>query len=286
MNDNDYQDRRAKDDMRIFIPTRGRMERRITVRYMFVEDLVKDGYLVDLVVPECEAEAWKRNTSTNFVGVHVVPDSWEFSDIRQGILEGCAGDLHFVVDDDLYFYRRTGDGVKLRKSTYQDIKAMIRWISLQYQRGTVHGGISMREGNNRLVPYHQNGDYVRNTRVCRAHFYRPDVLRTEGFDFRDVRTKQDFHCTLSLLELGYPNHVSVEFAQNQAGSNSTGGCSRYRTKEVMDDGAHRLHELHPESVTVVEKETLGAWGGGVRTDVRCAWKKAFMSRSDERRFQP
>ena len=45
----------------------------------------------------------------------------------------------------------------------------------------------------------------------------------------------------------------------------------------MNRCAHELEVLHPDYVTVVDKTTKTSWGGGTRTDVRIAWKKAYES---------
>jgi hypothetical protein len=115
----------------------------------------------------------------------------------------------------------------------------------------------------------------------RFHFYRASVLKEINFHFDDVVTKQDFHMTLSLLEHGYPNVVNFGWMQGQPGSNTDGGCSWYRTPEVMAAGAIRLKELHPDFVRIVEKETLHSWGGGKRLDVNVSWKKALGSKVEK-----
>jgi hypothetical protein len=88
---------------------------------------------------------------------------------------------------------------------------------------------------------------------------------------------EDFDVTLQLLRKGHRNAVLNQWAQDQGTSNAPGGCSTYRTPEVQAAGAYGLQKLHPDFVTVVDKETKQAWGGGVRKDVRIAWKKALES---------
>ena len=46
---------------------------------------------------------------------------------------------------------------------------------------------------------------------------------------------------------------------------------------MMDRCSNELAALHPDFVKVVEKYTKTSWGGGIRTDVRIAWKKAYES---------
>lgn len=235
--------------METFIATRGRVDRQITLNSL--QGVIKP----KMVVPECEAKF--------FDDPLVVPDDWKFSDVRQFIAQQ-PGDLHLCLDDDLRFYHRKDD-TKLHKCRPEEIAEMLHFIE-QVAAEYDHGSISAREGNHTVKE-----DIVECSRAMRAHFYRPSVLK--GFDFRDVVTKQDFHMTLSLLRKGIKNAVIYRYAQNQDGY-AQGGCQRYRTPEVMVEGAHRLKELHPDFVDVV---TRNADWSGPRVDVRIQWKKAFYA---------
>ena len=136
----------------------------------------------------------------------------------------------------------------------------------------IHVGISAREGNNRV-----QSNLKENTRMMRLLGYnKPEVLKT-GARFDRIDTKQDFDMTLQLLRKGHKNAVLYSFAHNQPGSNNTGGCSVYRDPEMMDRCSHELAALHPDFVKVVEKQNKTGWGGGIRPDVRIAWKKAYES---------
>jgi hypothetical protein len=86
----------------------------------------------------------------------------------------------------------------------------------------------------------------------------------------------DFDATLQLLCKGYANYISYEWAHNQNGSNTDGGCSVYRSKSMLAEGAKKLAALYPKYVQVVERETKGSWGGGERVDVKVFWKKAWL----------
>lgn len=244
--------------MRIYIPTKGRVGRQLTRVNLQLDSCP---WPVTYVVPESE----HMNHGPNIL---VVPQYYRFSETKQMILD--QGGLQVVIDDDLQIFRR-GEGTRLHLCTPNDIKDMWAKIYQYLMDGYVHGAISAREGNN-----HNEADHAINTRAMRFHFWNADILNKEKLQFTDIETKQDFHMTLSLLELGYMNIVDFEFAQNQAGSDTRGGCSSYRTKEVMDRDSHRLAELHPGFVTVVKKDNDGEWGQ--RTDVRIAWKKALGAR--------
>ena len=87
---------------RIFVPTRGRIHQQTTRRAFALDYL---GRPVTYVVPECEADLWKKED----VKILTVPNKFKFSDIRQFILEQ-PGRGHVVVDDDLRLAKRIKPG--------------------------------------------------------------------------------------------------------------------------------------------------------------------------------
>ena len=92
--------------------------------------------------------------------------------------------------------------------------------------------------------------------------------------FGRLEVMEDFDVALRLLRAGHDNVILNNWANNQAGSGKEGGCSHFRTPELHAACASKLASLHPGFVKVVQKTTKGAWGGGTRTDVNIAWKKA------------
>jgi hypothetical protein len=99
--------------------------------------------------------------------------------------------------------------------------------------------------------------------------------------FDRLKVMEDFDFTLTLLENGGRNAVTLDYVWNQTGSNQPGGCSDYRTAEVQAKAAKELAKLHPGVVKVVEKEVIGktSWGGmKTRTDVRIQWRKAYTGK--------
>jgi len=177
------------------------------------------------------------------------------------------------MDDDLTFStRRTDDPTKATPATKNDIMQMLKCMDgmLKYN---LHGSIVAREGANRFA----DDAMLHNTRLLRVLGYRAADVLALGVRFNRLPVMEDFDVTLQLLRAGKENFAICEWWQNQAGSGLEGGCSTYRDNAMQAVGAHGLKKLHPEFVTVVEKTTVGAWGGGTRTDVRIAWKKAFAS---------
>ena len=179
----------------------------------------------------------------------------------------------FMIDDDLSFFCREPDSVKLKKL---DVAGCAKLLDLLFEKLEIyaHVGVSARVGNNRVAE-----PFVEVARMVSAIGFDIKTMRKTGTTFGDFRIMADFHAVLALLEAGYPNWVSYQYAHNQPASGSPGGCSAYRTFEVMQEGALRLVKAHPSFVKLKGKKTKGAWGnvGKTRTDVVISWKKAFAS---------
>ena len=250
--------------MLIYIHTAGRPDKQITLK-SFPASLVKR---TRLVVQDAEKDHYLK-----LPNVVVLPgDIDRLSPTRQWILENAESDKFVMMDDDLTFaHRGPYTGTKLYKANTENVETMC--TELEYLlENYIHVGISAREGNNRV-----QSNLKENTRMMRFLGYnKPEVLKT-GARFDRIDTKQDFDMTLQLLRKGHKNAVLYSFTHNQPGSNNTGGCSVYRDPEMMDRCSHELAALHPDFVKVVEKQTKTSWGGGIRTDVRIAWKKAYES---------
>lgn len=230
---------------------------------------------VAFFVPKAEVAAYQaRFPAAVIVGCGVSG----IGKVRQFILHWCGEHSHRYVcmlDDDLSFFeRRRDDPTKLQKARSTSPLFMAIESAL---RKHAHVGVSAREGANR-----NTAPYIYDTRMLRVLAYDTAILKKEKIRYDRCPVMEDFDVTLQLLEKGYSNVVLNQWAQDQGTSNAPGGCSTYRTKEVQAEGANTLKKLHPDFVTVVTKETKGAWGGGERTDVRIAWKKARESANANR----
>jgi hypothetical protein len=154
-----------------------------------------------------------------------------------------------------------------------EIGGMINLLYKWLRDGFVHVGISSRNGNNRI-----EADYVDVARMNNAYAYDREAVLACGARFDRLKVMEDFDITLTLLEKGYPNRVTYEYAWGQRRSGDEGGCSLYRNDEMQREAALELARLHPGLVKIVEKESKEAWGGfesSTRTDVNIQWKKAF-----------
>lgn len=220
-----------------------------------------------LVVQKAEAKAYAAVWPEARMVV-LPPKIKTLSPTRQWLLEQAGGKFVLMDDDLRFFIRRDDDATKFQPATGKDIKAMFRRIESSLSK-FAHVGLCAREGGNRMT------EDATCTRMMRVLAYNADKVRATGARFDRLPTKQDFDMTLQLLRAGLPNLVLHRYCHDQGASQAAGGCSVYRTDEMMESSAHGLAKLHPAYVTVVQKETKTAWGGGVRTDVRIAWKKAY-----------
>lgn len=222
-----------------------------------------------LVVQKAEAKTYRAAWPD--AQVVVLPAKiTTLSPTRQWLLEQAAGKMVLMDDDLRFFVRRADDITKFQPATGKDIKAMFKDIEKSLKK-FAHVGLCAREGGNRMT------EDAQCTRMMRVLAYDAPRVRATGARFDRLPTKQDFDMTLQLLRAGLPNLVLHRYCHDQGGSQAAGGCSVYRTDEMMVSSAHGLAKLHPDFVTVVQKETKQAWGGGIRTDVRIAWKKAYDS---------
>ena len=249
--------------MRIFIPSRGRWDRQSTANSLPPEiEVVR-------VVPPDEYLQYNRYKHLGEVVAPEIPPG--IGPCRQWC---CEQDDHSVLmmDDDLVFATRRLDvPTKFRDSTHEEITNLVADIENMLLR-YAHVGVATREGGNR-----DTNPLAYDTRLLRILAFRTDILAEEDIRFDQIPVMEDFYVGLSLLTRGYRNVKLNYMVHNQHGSGTEGGCSTYRDKEMQAQAAHKLADTFPQFVTAVQKETKGAWGGGVRTDVRIQWKKALAS---------
>jgi len=262
--------------MQIYVLTRGRINQQVTRRCAFL-DRISEIWPVTYILPECDVREYcKVYPHTLFL---TVPNYFTSGDIRQFAMDHSltTGDpFQIHLDDDMYMFRRKHRAPLLDKADTQDMIDLFHYIKSTLKEGIYkHGGVSAREGNNRIEE-----DRKENTRAMRFLFYDVRPIFEHGIKFTDVMCRMDFHMTLSLLEKGYPNVVLYEWAQNQLESSiraRAGGADHYRTMEMMNEQTEQLRQLHPEFIKVVDKETLVSFGGKERKDVVIQWKKAYKS---------
>lgn len=250
-------------EMRIIIPTRGRVDRQITVKSL--KGLHEH---VTIVCPEREVERHRLNWP--MVGVVAQPDpDFTITAKRRWIMENSPEERILMLDDDLEFQvRREDKPDRLRSASGpEEVK---KWLSELEKRLTPdcpHGGFGPRQGN-----HTQPAGWVGPARQMFALGYHLPTVLSEGIELGRIETREDMDVALQLLRRGLPNTITHEFVVSAAGYADKGGCSGQRTTESSNNDAKRLAELHPGYVRVVEK----TYKNHPRLEVVCSWKKALQ----------
>jgi hypothetical protein len=274
--------------MKIIIPSKARSDRLHTVRELERSGVI-DLYECFIAIPRNE---WPEYSNAVPMRIKCLPlDCTGINNVRQHIIEHCTDDKVLMIDDDLtFFHRPLLDHEDLFKANDEDILKAIQWLDVQLD-SFAHCSISARTQNfqctKRLVKAEKFE--LQTTRPYRIYGFRRDIFLGEGLNFHaglKINVQDDFHATLCLLELGYPNIVNFEFAQEQRGSNSKGGCSTYREIELLNRCSVNLKSKHPEVVKITKKTTINSWGGTpenpvTRMDVIIQWQKALGIRGTE-----
>ena len=249
--------------MKIVIPTRGRVDRQITLNGLH-KDLLKDTMIV---CPDNEA----RYHTTR---VQVVPQpdkTWTIARKRQWIIqELCANEEKIVMlDDDLRFCtRRTDDPKKFLKAKPEDVLQAFKELEEHLSAVVPHAGFAARGGS--IGPQAIRGGWQVAKRMMYVLGYHvPTVLR-EAILGR-IETREDMDLTLQLLRKGLPNHVNYSFLTDQVFA-SKGGCTDERTIERSNADAKTLAEWHAPYVTLKEMEYTSSIP---RLEVMCRWQKLY-----------
>lgn len=266
-------------DFHLYITTRGRVEKQTTLESI-PKDWLDKTYLV---VDKDEAKAHQKLYKDKVAGILIFPGggnhSGGLSDKRQWVTENALGRYICLLDDDLKFnVRRDG---KLVNADNKDINKMFHLMYQWLKEGLAHCAVSPREGNCWC-----ESEFSENTRLLRVLCFDTQVLKKEKIRFDNLPLMSDFDIVLSLLEAGYPNRCTYVYANGQRASNDKGGCSIYRTPELMEKAANGLKKLHPATVTVKKKKTSKPWAGfdtNERVDVDISWRKAFEIGSNRKK---
>jgi len=243
--------------VKIYIPTRGRVDRQITLRSLPVSLRGRTW----LVAPRDEVLALKK------LHKNVLTQPDEVTTIaakREWIVKQHKGDKLIMLDDDMGFYARGPKGLIKEYATDKVIEDLFQWVEDQLD-DFAHVGISSRMGNNRVEE-----EVKRTSRMMHAiAFHVPTMKRV--VQFNRVAMREDFDYTLQLLKAGYDNIVKYDVCVAPGSYGAKGGCADERTVKKSDEEAEKLAALHPGLVKVVQKDYLGV----PRKEVVVQWKKAL-----------
>lgn len=265
--------------MRVYIPSQGRASQ-LTRKKMTTDYIMEATF----VVPRNEEQAYtraldqvaKRKRDGSAYRVEPCPEQG-IANVRHWIGRHAAQDNmknFLMIDDDLTFFtRKSVTDFHLRDITPTEVGDMLAWTARQFDQGTAHVSISVRQGNNQ-GPLGGPADATRrNTRTLRylAYATEPFLAMKHG----RVLVMEDFDVNLQLLRAGYDNVVSFYWCQNQAATGMPGGCSSYRSLAAHNAAAEKLAELHKPFVKLREKENkTGPAEMRNRREVTIYWQKA------------
>ena len=260
-----YSDNRVEDIMHIIIPSHLRAENQITLKSIPKSLLDK----TTIVVRRNQRYDYKKNIKT--CKVVSIPNEINFiSGKRQWILENFKPHV-CMLDDDMNFFKRNENG-KLRNASENDMVDVFNLLEKWLNEGLIHVGVSSRFGNNRIAE-----DFFENCRMSNFYAFNSQKICELGVRFDRLPVMEDFDLTLQLLEKGYKNRVTYQYAWGQAKSGMKGGCSEYRDFLMQRKTAMKLALLHPGIVKPVFKESKTDWEniGTGRVDVKVSWKRAY-----------
>lgn len=257
--------------MRIVIPTRGRVGRQTTLRWLGPRLRSQ----TTIVCPLSETDRHRREWPE--VEVVAQPgDDWWIGTKRAWILEReshLGSDRLLMLDDDLgFFYRAVPDDpASLRTISRAPDPAGVlehylqEWWEL-LSPDVPHAGLGPKMNNNtRPGGWHGPG------RTMYALGYHLPTLFAAGVSLDRVQHREDMDVALQLLSAGYDNRVCHTLVVSPATYGQPGGCSEQRTVASSDADAYRLAELHPGLVRVGQR----SYRGTPRLEVSCSWRRAL-----------
>lgn len=251
--------------MRIYIPTKGRINNQLTISNLPLE-LRK---ITTIVCPSNES-FWLKQYHGNYAEIVIQPDDkMGISPKRAWIVETTPHEKIVMLDDDLRFaVRRTDDPAKFRKAEKDDVLEAFSQLDSILDEEVPHAGFSARGGG--IGESAQKGGWQAGKRMMYVLGYHIPTVRKHAI-FGRLSTHEDMDVCLQLLTKGFPNMVNHSFVVDQKFGNP-GGCTNERTVEINNADSIKLAELHPGFVRVTQKDYSGSTP---RIEVVCSWMKAL-----------
>jgi len=184
---------------------------------------------------------------------------------------------YIMLDDDIRFAIRPHLNGEYRTSTKEIFEKMIEEvISICNDEYPITGIVARQFSNNFDTLYRENQRIIQL--MC---IHIPTISKDRVyFNAINLSCMSDYYFVLSYLKKGYKNKVITMYTRDDK-MQTEGGCSVYRTTEMVSASAIKLYKAFPDCVTLAYKNT-GTWKEN-RIDVRMQWKKAFNKEKYEER---
>jgi hypothetical protein len=254
-------------ELKIFIPTLGRVNRQVTLRRM-PEDLQRQVYLV--VAPH-EMNAYGTKAKL----LSCPQQGKGLAAVREWILAYSIRHKFkriVMMDDDLALQRRQKDGRILTASTGEEYHEAFAWLDSKLQT------YAHASWGTRFLAYDDPREELIGGRALAVLGYNVAMLKAAKVSFTRGMSRygqDDSHVTLQLLKQGYPNAISLEWRASPYQANAAGGCATYRTPETVAEAVDLMVKLHAPFVKARKKKAWKGMGTEEQLDMTIYWRKAL-----------
>jgi hypothetical protein len=147
-----------------------------------------------------------------------------------------------MADDDLTFYKRSQDGTKFARIARKDTEEMFQSFYDFLDRYVIVGIVD------KAWSQAQPRGHVECTRFNDIHGYNRDMLPKPWPEFRGMHG-EEHDVQLQCITRGYKTVAISEFSKTNQ-TYAKGGCSDWRTKELMMSEMERLSKVWPGIVNI------------------------------------
>lgn len=284
--------------MRIYIPTYARYDAIHTFDHL--PDHVRK--ITSIVVYEGEPEKYPEKYHPYFLiaplsvkGIHKtrqwIQDQHDISDPLYGVLDD---DVVFYENN--YYYAADDDKIRTPGKTPVDWELLLSTVDELFESGE-YGMIGFPSTYDIVLdmqPMKKNGGhfppYKENTRVLGACFYNKSLI--SEFRYDRIMMQEDLDFPLQVLENGIKIcKCTGVYYGNTRKFGDPGGCSTYRTSDMVHEALFTLRDLHAPGIVKINKRVCVDPANGlkeicaiengeyVKYYARVAWKKAYDNRT-------
>lgn len=202
-----------------------------------------------LLVPASQRKEY-RNAYPNYEVAGVDDEIKGIGKTRQFALDHLHKEEHivFFIDDDILI-KTVYDGTRRRPSTRSEIlTCFIRlWTWIEKPANNIAQAAIGSEFHFPQVEYDEN-------RMCGMAFGVDTwAMKENSIRFDAVTVMEDVYVAMSLIMAGYKNRVTFKNVISNGPANVNGGCSLYRTPEMIRESIEVLSAKFPGFVTPYQR---------------------------------